>query len=319
MEVIVDPNNDWAFPEHWPEPDPEPEPQPRNRSVATRVLQFVVVGLIALLGVATIGVGRTDSAMVFIGLPTLMALAIALSPPAKSVHGMTFKGVTLGLLVAGVLAHEGIICIVMAAPLVYGVAHAIAAVANRHDTRTYIAVPFALMLGLEGFVPGLRVDPRQTVTVTHTVALAPAVVADRIAAGPDFASVKPSPLLAMVPLPGHVTGRGLAVGDGWDLVFHGDKHGPGGELLVRVDASQRGPTAGRVEFAVVSDTSVVHRWLSWTGAELTWTQVPTGTAVTLTMHFTRALDPSWYFGPLEQVMVRAEADVFLDALGLPDA
>jgi hypothetical protein len=232
---------------------------------------------------------------------------------------MVFKGVSLGLLVAAVLAREGLICVLIAAPLVYAVAHLIAAVLDYQDRRTYAVVPLALVLGLEGFIPGVRVDPDQTVTVTHLVALTPAEVAERIAAGPNFSTVDKPLSLAMIPMPGHVTGKGIDVGDGWDFVFHGDNHGPGGDLLCRVSAVQRGPTDGRIEFAVVSDTSVVHRWLSWTSAELTWSAAPTGSTVMLTMHFTRALDPSWYFGPLEHLMAGSGGDVMLDSLGLADA
>ena len=68
----------------------------------------------------------------------------------------------------------------------------------------------------------------------------------------------------------------------------------------------------------MSDTSVVHRWLTWTGAELTWSAAPAGSTVRLTLHFTRALDPSWYFGPIEQFMVGSAADAILDSLGLRD-
>jgi hypothetical protein len=305
-------------PEKRPEPDDPVRPQ-RWRLTWARVVQFSAVLLIAVLGLITIGTGQTDSAMVFIGLPTLLALAIAVSPPAKSLHGMTFKGITLGVLLAAVLAHEGFICVALAAPLVYGIAHLVAATIEDSDRRTYAVVPLALLLGLEGFIPGLRFDPDQSVTVTHTVSLSPAVVAERIAAGPDFSGVHRPVLLAMIPLPGHVTGSGIDVGDGWDFVFHGDNHGPGGELVCRISAVQLSPSGGRVDFAVVSDTSVVHRWLSWTSAELTWSAAPAGTTVTLTLHFTRALDPSWYFGPLEQLMVGSGGDVILDSLGLPDA
>jgi hypothetical protein len=42
------------------------------------------------------------------------------------------------------------------------------------------------------------------------------------------------------------------------------------------------------------------------------------TSVTLTVHFTRGLDPSWYFGPVESAMVGAAADYLLDALTLTE-
>ena len=64
-----------------------------------RLLQFGVFLAIVVLGVYVAARGLADSAMVFIGLPALLALGIALSPPAKGIHGKTFKAVSLSLAV----------------------------------------------------------------------------------------------------------------------------------------------------------------------------------------------------------------------------
>jgi hypothetical protein len=293
-------------------PEPEPDSQPRRLHVAQVGGTIVVLTVAAIAFVGTIGVGHTDSAMVYVGLPTLLALAITLSPPARSAHGMAFKATTVGLLVAAVLVREGVICVIIVAPLVYFVVHVLVAIFTSFGRRSYALAPLVLLLGLEGLVPGLRLVPDQTVTVTHTVNLTPAAVAERIAQGPDFSRVQKPWLLAMAPLPGHVEGGGLEPGDGWAFVFHGDNHGPGGEFLCRVTAR----TAQSVEFQPVSDTSVVTRWLHWSDATLEWHAAPAGTQVTLTLTFTRRLDPSWYFGPIEQLMIGSAGDVILDSLGL---
>ncbi|MFC7479961.1 hypothetical protein ACFQX7_07865 [Luedemannella flava] len=82
-----------------------------ERTTRHRRHSYVLAGVVATAGVVgfvlTVATGRTDSAMLFVGLPTLLALAVVLSPPARSVHGMTFKGITVGLLIAAVLLHEG--------------------------------------------------------------------------------------------------------------------------------------------------------------------------------------------------------------------
>ncbi len=304
----------------WPsEPPDEWVARPiTRRFVIGRAAQFAVVLTIGILAfVGTVGIGRSDSAMVFVGLPTLLALAITLGPRARSLHGLTFRAISLGLLVAAVLVREGVICLIFAAPLVYAIGHGMVALFTMAPRRRYAIAPVVLLIGLEGLVPGLRVEPQQTVTAVHTVALAPAAVARRIAAGPDFARVHKPWLLAMVPLPGHVLGAGVDPGDGWEFTFHGDSHGPGGDLVIAVASHTETATGGSVTFRPVSDTSVVTRWLAWSGARLDWHAVPGGTEVTLTLQFVRRLDPSWYFGPLEQVMAGAGAGVILDALGLP--
>jgi hypothetical protein len=300
-----------------PDGDLRPIEETPRRSHRTVLCVLILVVAVAGFGL-TVGTGHVDSAMLFVGLPTLLALAIALSPPARSVHGVTFKAISLALLLAAVLLHEGAICVLLAAPLVYACGHLVVALVQASSRRTYVVVPVALALGLEGLIPGLRIQPDQSVTATHAVALSPAGTAARIARGPDFGGTPAPALLAALPEPAHAGGGGLDVGDEWAFHFTGDSHGPGGTLVTQVTADQIGPAGGRVEFRRVSDTSVVARWLDWTTAELDWHAVPGGTAVTMTLHFTRGLDPSWYFGPIEQAMIGAVADHFLDAMGLVD-
>jgi hypothetical protein len=293
-------------------------PRPKGWTTKSVVLSLVCLA-VGLLGFAmSVASGNTDSALLFVGLPTMLALAIALSRPALDIHWLTFKGITLSLLLAAVLLHEGAICVLFAAPLVYGVGHGIAAVIeiarHRGHRGAYAAVPLALLLSVEGVVPGWRVAPVQTVTVTHTVAIAPAEAATRLAAGPDLAGTPRPWLLASMPMPGHTGGNGIGLGDRWIFMFHGDSHGPGGQLVTEVTA--RGPES--VQFQRISDTSIVHRWLDWQSARITWHAVDGGTEVRLDLTFTRGLDPSWYFGPVEDVMVRAAAHQILDSMSLAD-
>jgi hypothetical protein len=292
--------------------------RPEGWATKSIVLSAVCV-VVGVFGFAiSVATGTADSALLFVGLPTLLALAIAVSRPARSIYGLTFKGITLGLLLAAVLLHEGAICVLFAAPLVYAVGYAISltiSIGRRRGHRgAYAVVPIALLLSIEGVVPGWRVAPVQTVTATHTVAIAPAEVAARLSAGPDLAGTPRSWLLANMPLPGHTGGNGIGVGDRWIFAFHGDSHGPGGQLVTEV--THRGPDS--VEFQRISDTSIVHRWLDWHTARITWHAVEGGTEVRMDLTFGRGLDPSWYFGPIEDVMVGAAADYLLDSLSLAD-
>ncbi len=64
-----------------------------------------------------VGNGLRETAALFIGLPALIAIIIALTPQAKSATGMVFKGMTIALLMSGILLQEGFVCILMASPL----------------------------------------------------------------------------------------------------------------------------------------------------------------------------------------------------------
>lgn len=290
--------------------DDEPRPEPTSWLRASWLLSGLVLAVGAVGAVLAVTTGRGDSAVFFVGLPTLLALAVARTRPARTAHGITFKVITIGLLLSAVLLHEGAVCLIFAAPLVYAVGHGIAALvdAARRRVAALVLVPVALVLSLEGVQPAWRVAPVQTVSVTHTVAASPDEVARRVGDGPRIGSAGKPWAIALLPLPGHVSHQG----DLWRFTFHGDSHGPGGELVTRVSA--RGD--GWMEFTPVSDTTIVTRWLDWREARLSWRPGPGGTEVTLTMSFVRGLDPSWYFGPIETGLVHSAAGYLLDTMAL---
>ncbi|WP_435204315.1 hypothetical protein [Micromonospora sp. bgisy143] len=292
------------------------EPTPRR----TRA-HWTLAGLITVFGaivfVLVVREGRADSAVLFVALPVLLAAALALAPQ-RTAHGRVFAITTVALLVASVALHEGAICVLLAAPLVYGVAHGTTALvrALREANRPYalVAVPLLLLPGLEGSGIAPRVAPEQTVEVTRVVGLPVDQVAERLTAGPRPTDVRSVPLRVLgVPTPGQVSGDGLDVGDRWMFGYHGSAHGPGGHLLATVENA----APGRVDFGFVEDTSITARWFTWRHAELSWRAVDPGqTEIRIRVDYTRGLDPSWYFGPVQQVLLGAGVGHLLDMLAL---
>jgi hypothetical protein len=64
--------------------------------------------------------GRLEqTAVLFVGIPTVLAILLAVVPKAKTVKGGITKGLTLFLLLSGPLLGEGFICILMASPIFY--------------------------------------------------------------------------------------------------------------------------------------------------------------------------------------------------------
>ncbi|RQX02753.1 hypothetical protein [Micromonospora inaquosa] len=292
------------------------EPTPRRTSA-----HWILAGLIALFGVVLfVGVvrqGRADSAVLFVALPVLLAAALALTP-RRTAHGRVFAATTMALLLAAVALHEGAICVLLAAPLVYAVAHGTTALIRvlRDANRPYalVAVPLLLLPGLEGSGLAARVAPEQTVEVTRVVGLPVDRVAERLTTGPRPTDVRSVPLrLLGVPTPGQVTGDGLDVGDRWMFGYHGSAHGPGGHLLAEVESA----APGRVGFRFVEDSSITARWFTWRHAQLSWRAIDPGhTEVRVRVDYTRGLDPSWYFGPVQQVLLGAGVGHLLDMLAL---
>jgi len=279
-----------------------------------RALALGIVALTAFLAPwALIRSERVDSAALFVGVPLVIAVAVVLAPAAKSLHGLTFRVVTFCLLITSAYLHEGAACVLMAAPLVYAVAHFVAQMVQlgtRPDDRrrsALLVVPLLLLASLEG-VFGVRAAPEQTVSEERTVAATPTAVERRLAQGPRFGAAARPRLLRITgyPTPTDSAGPGLAVGARWTITM------AGGPIVTQV--VERSPR--RVVFEVLQDSSKTQRWLTWRRATLTWRPDGSGTAVRIEASFIRRLDPSWYFGPIESAMVDAGLDHFTDALGL---
>ncbi|MFC7547895.1 hypothetical protein [Plantactinospora sp. GCM10030261] len=298
----------------WTDGAVEP-PEPR-RGPANWILAGLIVAFGVVVFVAAVRTGRADSALLFVGLPALLAAALALTP-GRTTHGRVFSFTTVFLLVAAVALHEGAICVVLAAPIVYAVAHGVTALIRwtvGSSRYPLLVLPLLLASGLEGVTDELRVDPVQSVGVTRTVSLPANEVVTRLADGPRPVPTRSPALRALnVPLPDRVTGDGLDPGDRWMFGYHGSAHGPGGHIVTEV--TEREP--GRVAFRFVEDSSIVGRWIEWRQAELRWHDAGAGRAeVRLTISYERGLDPSWYFGPAQDAFLHQGAAHLLDMLTL---
>ena len=85
------------------------------------------------------------SAAMFLGIPAVLAILLALAPPAKTATGGILKGITLALLVVAPLLGEGYLCILIASPLFYIVGILVGAAvdaqrANRGATLSCVAL-----------------------------------------------------------------------------------------------------------------------------------------------------------------------------------
>jgi hypothetical protein len=283
--------------------------QRRRRQVVMSALVLVV----AVIGVwITAATGRRDAAVLFVGLPALLALAIALLPPARSLHGAVASITTFALLLASILLQEGAICVLLSAPLVFAVTHSVAAMVRRFERRQQgaLLLPIVLILSLEGVLPGWRIAPNQTVEATATVEGGNAEVVARLAEGPDFTEArKPLLLRTGMPVPDQAAGAGLEPGDQWTFDYRG------APIVTEVTSRVQNGGDGEVAFTVVHDGAKTARWLTWQDASLRWSDNGDGTTdVAIGITFERGLDPSWWFGPIESGFVGAAAEYLLDAV-----
>src|SRR5258708_13103485 len=83
------------------------------------VAVILMVAIFSLLLRLVYYTHNETTALMFVGIPTVLAVLLALSPSAVSPAGIAAKGVTIGLLISTILFGEGVIWLLMAAPIAY--------------------------------------------------------------------------------------------------------------------------------------------------------------------------------------------------------
>jgi hypothetical protein len=200
------------------------------------------------------------SSLMFVGIPVVLAVLLAVTPPAKTVTGSIVFGITLVLLVLAPLMGEGYLCILFASPLFYGfgvaVGKGIEAIRRIEDDRrkNQVRCASALLLipmCLEGVFPATTIPRAQAVEVTRVVDGPASDVERALARSPRVDVRLPRFLRIGFPRPLRASGEGLAVGDARTIHFSGAEGDPEGDLVMRV--TEREP--GFVRFETASDGS----------------------------------------------------------------
>ncbi|NYF53936.1 SRPBCC family protein [Tunturiibacter gelidoferens] len=258
------------------------------------------------------------SAAMFLGIPAVLAILLALAPKAKTATGGILKGITLSLLVVAPLLGEGYLCILFASPLFYIVGIVVGLAMDRQrrkqDATLGCVVLLLLPMCFEGVIPQLTFNRAQSVEARGVVAAPANEIEHALADGPNVNTPLPLALRIGFPSPLGTWGEGLAVGDTRTIHFAGAEGDPPGDLVMRV--TERHP--GYARFETVSDQSKLTQWVQWTSSEVEWKALDEGhTTVTWRIDFMRQLDPSWYFTPWERAAVKEAAAYLIDANATP--
>lgn len=299
-------------------PEPNEPPYKPNNAQRTLAVLIVAFGLGAFLYNTLVLKELHHTAAMFIGIPALLAILLALAPRARTVTGSILRGITIALLVIAPLLGEGYLCILFASPLFYIVGLIVGVSVDlyrkrRKTTLSCIAILF-LPLSLEGIVPQLTYNRAQSVTITEVIdAPAPAVEA-ALAHSPRIDATLPRFLRIGFPHPLEARGEGLDLGATRTIHFAGAEGDPPGDLVMRVTDHH----PGHVRFTTVSDSSKLTQWVRWQTSEVTWTSLDaTHTSVTWRISFDRQLDPYWYFAPWEHIAVGETAKYLITANATP--
>jgi hypothetical protein len=267
--------------------DPQSISEADNQQRKTGPAQWGVVALVvaftagAFLYRWLMHVHLGHSAAMFLGVPAVLAILLALSPRAKTVTGGIVKGITLALLIVAPLLGEGYLCIMFAAPLFYLIGIIVGRIVDWERGRrgvTLSCVALVLLpMCLEGIVPALTLSRRQTVEATRIVAASGEGVEKALAQSLDVQTALPAALRIGFPRPLEAHGSGLTAGATRTIHFAGAEGDPPGDLVMRVAARR----PGYVHFETVSDASKLTQWVRWDSSEVEWKEIDAAhTAVT---------------------------------------
>ncbi len=302
--------------------EPSAEPSIESPALPPRSHQatYLLFGLLLCAAIFRIGYsylvnhGLGQGGAMFIGLPVLLGTAVAFATYPRSPLGMVLKVTAMVLCILAPLLEEGAICIVIAAPLIFGTIGLVALVLrflNPRLGRGKVTCCAALL----GLAPILwepaekpagweEMRPIDEVSDSIEVDAAPLSVWQALQTSPT--NLRAAPLPTFLRLRGSagtrlVFGHGLALGDTRDILFDAD------HFVGQVVHSQPGH---EVVFAVRETAAApgerIGLWLRFVQVRLVLTALSPGrTRVTQITRYRRLLDPAFYFAPIERAGVHA--------------
>jgi hypothetical protein len=281
------------------------DPDPQRQRTARRTLLGVLAALfVAMLAYKILKAGHLEqTALFYVGIPALIALTVVATARPRSTVGTIMVTITVGLALAGPLLDEGVVCLVVAAPLFYlcgAIVGVIADLARRNKGMQALLV-LPLLFSVEGAVASL---PRGGEVTATRFAPAGTDLSRALAAAPVFGPVR-SPLLRLkFPKPVRAEGAGIEPGATRHIDFTPRRSlGIGATPTPRsMDLTVIRHAPGLVVFAITRDTTLA-RWLRFSEAEFRWQ----GSRLSVTLRYRRTFDPAWYFGPVQRYGMREAA------------
>jgi len=283
--------------------------------------QWSLIGLVIVLTITSVvyrvivAYDYPRSALMFVGLPAILSVLLILSNSSgASSTGRIFKGVTLFLLMVGILAWEGLICILMAAPIFYLFAFIVSGLASlvKNISRMYsFAALFIGMMAFEGTHQVVEFDRENRVEVIHVLEISELELLEQLSSAPDFSLALPSFFKMGFPAPVSCEAEGSfqnADEVRYQVYFTGpDDYG--NELHVHA----RRVADNEIEFSFVEDSTKIGSWMTWKEASLRWDVEGDSVILMWNVEFRRRLDPYWYFSPIQNYAVKLASRYLLNA------
>ena len=289
---------------------------------------FLIIAFAAMVLHVLLNSQQGGSALVYIAVPYLVGVAIyCFIPQPKGIGKIArfFRHMMVALIImlsTSVILREGIICVAMFLPIYIFFAMLYFLMApplrNPNDPKaisdvfkvSFVPVLVAFM-SLEGISQTLSFEREESVTRSMIVDGDIATLKSNMAM-PIHLEEERSWFLRLFPLPYDVAAGNLTEGETHTAKFayhrwiftnthYGETH---------LKLAEVGEQHVRTE--ITKDTSYFSKYMTIKGTLVEFEPITeTTTRVTLTVDYTRDLDPAWYFGPLQRRAMRESADYLI--------
>lgn len=242
-----------------------------------------------------------QTSILFVGIPALLAiLVVKYTNKPKSIYGVTFRVITLFLLICGIFLGEGTVCILFMAPIFYGVAALsillYKVLKPQKKANSYLLFLFLMVLAQ----PNEIKQEGETHVIQNSIILDKTVYLDELTIPKKLDKNLPFFFEKLkFPKPVSVTTNGNQIGNTQNIQFLSTTKGVGLLSLEVVHVSKN-----KIVYKVAEDSTHINHWLTWKKIEIELNQLDSkNTQITWTTDFVCDLGPSWYFEPLEKYAV----------------
>ena len=297
------------------------------------------LGLLLLVGIGSLTVHLLvreeldSSALLYVGIPYLGALVIAMVQPRKPGTRLwhryrDFSLISLIVMLgSSIVLFEGFVCVLMFLPIYFLIAslgfvtHWLLTPDQEHHGKRYASLLplIVLVSALEGTTDRLSAERMTSATATRVAQLTPQEVMANLVRPIDLDKDRHW-ILSLFPMPYRVEAESLLPGGvhhvhtRYHRWFLTNTH----EGVLHLEILEVEPTAIRTR--IVHDTTFFSTYLEQIGTEIVLTPItPDTTEIALRIDYRRKLDPAWYFHPLQKYAMEQMAGFFIDEVMVRDA
>lgn len=287
----------------------ETQNQKNNKNILYGVVVALIIANIAFKLLNHIEIEQTS--LLFVGIPAIITiLLIKYGGKPANIYGVVFKTVTLFLLLSSVLLGEGLVCIIIMAPIFYLVAGIIAFIIeyfnkkNKSKLNSFILIPVLLILAQ---VHEINKKP-DVLNIETKSEISQNIDFNAFNTTPNFLENLPNFFKIGFPKPIAIEGKGVNVGDYRKIQFESNTKGIG---ILHLKIKEK--TKNTILFDVIEDNTHIAHWLTWKQMRVSIENKNNSTIITWNTYFTCDLGPSWYFKPIESYGVKTMNTFLIDS------